>query len=56
MTNCQCQIVRNPSLEFVIGNLESTIGPPSKLSVDDSVDDTIVREIEKDGFIDRLYP
>jgi NitT/TauT family transport system substrate-binding protein len=29
--------------------------PASKLSVDDVVDDSIVREIEKEGFIDRLY-
>lgn len=29
--------------------------PVSKLGVDDIVDDSIVREIEKDGFIDRLY-
>jgi ABC-type nitrate/sulfonate/bicarbonate transport system substrate-binding protein len=29
--------------------------PASKLSVDDIVDDSIVREIEKEGFIDRLY-
>lgn len=29
--------------------------PASKLTVDDIVDDSIVREIEKDGFIDRLY-
>jgi hypothetical protein len=29
--------------------------PASKLSVDDIVDDGIVRELEKDGFIDRLY-
>ncbi len=55
-------------MEFVICNLESTregmriqleqalaANPPSKLSVDDIVDDSVVREIEKDGFIDRLY-
>jgi len=51
--------------------LESTIGPrghghstgasaggnpASKLGVDDIVDDSIVREIEKNGFIARLYP
>ena len=29
--------------------------PASKLTVDDIVDDSIVREIEKEGFIDRLY-
>ncbi|MGZ8433730.1 MAG: hypothetical protein ACXW6T_04990 [Candidatus Binatia bacterium] len=29
--------------------------PASTLSVDDLVDDGIVREIEMDGFIDRLY-
>lgn len=29
--------------------------PASTLSVDDLVDASIVREIEKGGFIDRLY-
>jgi hypothetical protein len=29
--------------------------PASKLTVEDGVDDSIVREIEKEGFIDRLY-
>ena len=29
--------------------------PARTLSVDDIIDDSIVREIEKDGFIDRLY-
>ncbi|MGH7870775.1 MAG: ABC transporter substrate-binding protein [Candidatus Binatia bacterium] len=29
--------------------------PASKLTVDDVIDDSIVREIEKDGFIERLY-
>ena len=32
----------------------SAANPPSKLSVDDIVDDSVVREIEKEGFIDRL--
>lgn len=29
--------------------------PASKLTVDDVIDDGIVREIEKEGFIERLY-
>ena len=29
--------------------------PASKVTVDDVIDDTIVREIEKEGFIERLY-
>jgi ABC-type nitrate/sulfonate/bicarbonate transport system substrate-binding protein len=29
--------------------------PVSKVTVDDVIDDTVVREIEKDGFIERLY-
>ena len=29
--------------------------PATKLAVDDIVDDSIVGEIEKDGFIDRLF-
>ena len=29
--------------------------PASKLTADDVIDDSIVREIEKDGFIERLY-
>ena len=29
--------------------------PASKLTVDDVIDDSIVREIEKEGFIERLY-
>jgi hypothetical protein len=29
--------------------------PTSKLTVDDVIDDSIVREIEKDGFVGRLY-
>jgi len=29
--------------------------PGEQTHVDDIVDDSIVREIEKDGFIDRLY-
>ena len=29
--------------------------PASKWAVEDVVDDSIVREIEKDGFIDRIY-
>jgi ABC-type nitrate/sulfonate/bicarbonate transport system substrate-binding protein len=29
--------------------------PASKVTVDDVIDDTVVREIEKDGFIERLY-
>jgi len=33
----------------------SSANPTSKLSVDDIVDDSVVREIEKEGFIDRLY-
>ncbi len=33
----------------------SAANPASKLSVDDIVDDSVVREIEKEGFIDRLY-
>ena len=32
-----------------------TANPASKLTNDDIVDDSIVREIEKEGFIDRLY-
>ena len=31
------------------------VNPASKLTVDDIVDDSIVRGIEKEGFIDRLY-
>jgi hypothetical protein len=29
--------------------------PASKVTLDDVIDDTVVREIEKDGFIERLY-
>ena len=29
--------------------------PASKVTVDDLIDDTVVREIEKEGFIERLY-
>ena len=29
--------------------------PVSKVTVDDVIDDTVVREIEKEGFIERLY-
>jgi hypothetical protein len=29
--------------------------PTNKLTVDDIVDDAVVREIEKDGLIERLY-
>src|SRR5207249_9827660 len=29
--------------------------PGSKVTVDSLIDDTIVREIEKDGFIDKVY-
>ena len=31
------------------------VNPASKIAVNDIVDDSIVREIEKEGFIDRLY-
>lgn len=31
------------------------VNPASKNTVDDIIDDTVVREIEKEGFIDRLY-
>jgi hypothetical protein len=31
------------------------INPGRKLTVDDLIDDSLVREIEKDGFIDRVY-
>ena len=29
--------------------------PVSKVTIDDVIDDTVVREIEKEGFIERLY-
>ena len=29
--------------------------PASKVTLDDVIDDTVVREIEKDGFIERFY-
>jgi hypothetical protein len=29
--------------------------PGSKLTVDSLIDDSIVRELEKEGFIDRMY-
>ena len=31
------------------------VNPGSKLTVDDLIDDTIVRELEKEGFIERVY-
>jgi hypothetical protein len=58
MPNYKFQLPNCSESEFGIHNrqfLESTIGPASKLNVDDSVDDSIVREIEKNGFIDLLY-
>jgi hypothetical protein len=29
--------------------------PGSKVTVDNLIDDSIVRELEKEGFIDRIY-
>ena len=29
--------------------------PGSKVTVDSLIDDSVVRELEKDGFIDRVY-
>ena len=29
--------------------------PGSKVTVDNLIDDSVVRELEKDGFIDRVY-
>jgi hypothetical protein len=31
------------------------LSPGSRLTVDDLVDDSIVRELEKEGFIDRVF-
>jgi len=31
------------------------LSPGSKVTVDSLIDDSIVRELEKEGFIDRIY-
>jgi len=54
------QIANSKFSESHVKNLESTSATNrqtknSLLTVPDIVDDSIVRELEKDGFIDRLY-
>jgi hypothetical protein len=48
--------VRTNALRDLRRNAHPTgASPRGKPGVDDIVDDSIVREIEKEGFIDRLY-
>jgi NitT/TauT family transport system substrate-binding protein len=46
--------VTRPGMENLIEEARKT-NPTIKVTVDDVVDDTIVRDLEKDGFIDSVY-
>ena len=41
-------------MEILIADARKT-NPAIKVTVNDVVDDTIVRQIEQEGFIDRVY-
>jgi hypothetical protein len=46
--------VTRPGMEKLIQEARKT-NPAIKVTVNDVIDDTIVRELEKQGFIDALY-
>jgi NitT/TauT family transport system substrate-binding protein len=46
--------VTRPGMEILIADARKT-NPAIKVTVNDVVDDTIVRQIEQEGFIDRVY-
>jgi hypothetical protein len=46
--------VTRPGMESLIKDARKT-NPGIKVTVNDLVDDTIVRELERDGFIDLVY-
>jgi NitT/TauT family transport system substrate-binding protein len=50
----QVPYVTRPGMENLLAEARKT-NPAIKVTVNDVVDDTIVRELEKDGFIDSLY-
>jgi hypothetical protein len=50
----QVPYVTRPGMENLLAEARKT-NPTIKVTVNDVVDDSIVRELEKDGFIDSLY-
>jgi hypothetical protein len=50
----QVPYVSRPGMENLIIDARKT-NPNIKVTVNDVVDDTIVRELEREGFFDRLY-
>jgi NitT/TauT family transport system substrate-binding protein len=46
--------VTRPGMEHLLADARKT-NPTSKVTVDDVIDDSLVRELEKEGFIESLY-